>query len=225
MMQTDYFGDELLANNFGIDNTEIENYVSAYLLPVVLYHCYAHDGFQIADLYKLVYQHFYGPGHIIENTEYARSNLLEELRSIKADSNVRLFEILTIENHFFRINLAPFKARRLDAKKLANAFIESANNKHLPSISVFKLSWNYLADYFEEACGYFKSSEMRDYLKTRETHNYAPSHHSFEYRELNNPSYRVLRRDAFLKYFPKFTGELMRINSIDVNYILWQICD
>lgn len=80
---------------------------------------------EIADAVKLIYQHVFGPGHMIRDEEAARTFLLEEMRATEPDEAALLLE--PIGNGLCRMNLAACRARGVSPDTVLQKFLRAAS--------------------------------------------------------------------------------------------------
>ena len=172
------------------------------ILPVLNIHIKRYKGFGARDAYKFLYQACLGPEHLIENEMKPWECFEKEWGRLDSDSSIPLIESLTCDSSIRRINLAPAKASNLDRKKIFKAFTESARE--------FSGSINMFIDCWQELIRMSQSDEIpldiEDMIQidnlAREK-GYPPMRHSDEYREKNNPSYRVVIRSVLFRVYPE----------------------
>lgn len=184
------------------------------LLKLIGYHMAQHPGFGARDAYKLLHQHFFGSEHWFSNLEQMKEILIKELNRTKSDDNTPLIEPLAIDFSIFRVNLSMFKWMSLDPEKLLSAFIEPPEDIYENAEQEFKKTWMDLIQMARGREVNLNADEMEDLVKQGVVEKCIPVHHSDEYVRLNNPAYRVVRRDAFFRYFPELRDKFPKLISL-----------
>jgi hypothetical protein len=140
---------------------------------------------QTQDRIKLLYQRYFGPGHIISDRQSCLDYLYNEVDSLDHECSHPLYE--EIGNNLIRVNLVPFVKEyptNNDLEILCDVFIQTANN-FKPNMTDFISSLE-------------TEIEDKDFLLT---YNSQPMHHSKLYNELYKPSYRVIDKSLFISAF------------------------
>ena len=101
------------------------------------------------DLYKLVFQDLYGPGHLLTDSTAALRYINAELATMTDSSRFPLYEYTLCDSHFVRVNLSLVQNGTLSAEQLADAMVRSAeglptpDHKYVVSHSIaFKTAYN-----------------------------------------------------------------------------------
>lgn len=101
------------------------------------------------DLYKLVFQDLYGPGHLLTDSTAALRYINAELATMTDSSCFPLYEYTLCDSHFVRVNLSLVQNGTLSAEQLADAMVRSAeglptpDHKYVVSHSIaFKTAYN-----------------------------------------------------------------------------------
>jgi len=173
-------------------NDPIRNLIAAHLTR--------YPKLDIVDVYKLLHQGVFGPGHAIKYPKQTREWLERESELAVAavtDAASPMLESVHPEGSVVRLHLRPYLTARGDLNKLLNAFIDSSKAvEGKPEM---------LADWwgqFEQMtqpggafAGRFDLRTLALITRARIAENWAACHHSpvfnFEYK----PYYRVLSRD------------------------------
>jgi len=143
-----------------------------------------------SDIYKMVHQSIFGPGHIIQNKDSARNYLLTEMASLGSTQvGEKLYEELG--NEMVRVNLRPFRDSKGSTENMLNAMIETANtNSGIPKA---------MTDSIAEICNALikqDKKELADELKSlaekQAANDYPAIRHSEIYRNTYLPAYRVI---------------------------------
>jgi len=172
------------------------------IVPVVLDQTSRHPRMEPADIYKLVYQAAMGNEHFMADTSEMMGYLVDELKSVEADTSEPLEEIISPDSMLVRLNLRPFKARGGDPRSLLSAMVQTSNG--------FEASRQTLVQWLEELrrpaaatlIG-FSPDSLAKYFQQMRSSNYPAAHHSKQYETAYRPAYRVIfRRLAgnFLRY-------------------------
>lgn len=159
----------------------------------------------LKDLYKNFFQDTFGPGHLMSSAPDAESRmrnyLLQECEeAIDEPSPLSDYELTGYHGRFYRVNLSVINDGRVPFDVFFSAFMESARQFSLPSISDWATEWeiiehiikrqNLNLDNFDT-----DSSSIHTMLKQGQ---YA-SHHSKIYDTTYHPHYRLIERSVFEK--------------------------
>jgi hypothetical protein len=150
-----------------------------------------HPAMQVEDVYKLVHQAAFGNGHLITDEGEARRYLLAELESVKADDTEQLVEAVSANVTVVRVNLRPFKARRLDPERLVEAMLASARAFH-PDPRVFERDWKTIVDAAAHGSLPWPAEALIAFGNARKAEGYPAIHHSDVYNARYQPAYRVV---------------------------------
>lgn len=148
---------------------------------------------QIQDLYKLVYQAALGNEHLMTDSAMVHDYLIQELKSVQADSAEPLLEEISPDGVVVRLNLRPFKARHGDHRALFQAMMQTTRTfqrsperleQHLDDLEQMAGSGAIALD----------ADAVKSYFRTMREKAYPAVHHSAVYREQYAPAYRVILR-------------------------------
>jgi hypothetical protein len=158
------------------------------------------------DIYKLIHQGVFGPGHIIAGTVAARRALEAELAAMEVkgqkakvkrqDRDEELFESIDPENRLVRVNLRPLFGQGgcTDMEWLLEAMIESARR--------VKGDADLMKRRLAAAVRWCRKNLPRqaaelDRIAARaEERGYPAFHHSAAYARAYRPAYRVILRSC-----------------------------
>ncbi len=85
-----------------------------------------------ADLYKLVFQDLYGPGHLITDSASCAHYIEREVADMGTSALFPLFEYTLCDSNFVRVNLKLVKDGHLDVRQLTRAILCSAEGLPTP---------------------------------------------------------------------------------------------
>ncbi len=159
-----------------------------------------HPKMNIQDLYKFLYQAEFGPNHILDNPVAAKEYLALEAAS-KSNNNIPLKESCSADGSLLRINLQTFKEKNLSLDTLFLCLEESARRIH-GNETHFKETWKHVGELIDELSIPIPLESYKEFTKMIRGKNYLPVHHSREYTIEYHPSYRVVVKSVFEKYFP-----------------------
>ena len=83
------------------------------------------------DLYKLVFQDLYGPGHLLTDSTACAYYINDELASMSDSNGLPDYEYTLCEGNFVRVNLLLVRQGVIDVEQLTSAVMHSAQG--LPS--------------------------------------------------------------------------------------------
>ena len=166
------------------------------MLTLIQNHLARYDQMEVLDVYKLLHQSIFGPGHLIPNKKTAREQLELELSLIEPDAERALIESIHIEGAMVRLHLQPYLAHGAASNPLLDAFMRSAEQVQ-GSAEGMHHHWQM----FETLCqpganlaGLFPMREITLFGHRRAEENWPAVHHSPVYNHVYNPHYRVLTR-------------------------------
>ena len=84
------------------------------------------------DLYKLVFQDLYGPGHLITDSASCAGYIEREVDAMSDTVLFPMFEYTLCDSNFVRVNLILVKDGRLSVGDLTRAVLSSADNMPTP---------------------------------------------------------------------------------------------
>ena len=84
------------------------------------------------DLYKLVFQDLYGPGHLITDSASCAVYIQKEVDGMEATALFPLFEYTLCDSNFVRVNLKLVKDGRISVRELTHAVLCSAEGLPTP---------------------------------------------------------------------------------------------
>jgi hypothetical protein len=150
----------------------------------------------VQDVYKLLHQSVFGPGHSIPNKKAAREWLEQEAGLCTPNKAEPLFESVHPEHELVRVNLRPYLAVGGRLPNLLDAYIRSAEavNGNAAQMAEY---WAIFAG--EAKAGKFAGTNIDTRLialtgRTRAAENWPAIHHSPAYARQYKPIYRVLIR-------------------------------
>jgi hypothetical protein len=166
-------------------------------------HVQRYPEMQILDVYKLLHQAAFGPGHAIQNQRAAREWLERESGLYAPDASQPLVENIHPDGEMVRVHLRPYLAARGGLNKLLDGFIQSS--KAVPGDPSALAAWWAVFQVLnaERALGKrFDAREIALEGRTRTAEQWSATQHSPEFDRTYRPAYRVLTRtqaEAILK--------------------------
>ena len=151
----------------------------------------------LRDLYKNFFQDYFGPGHIIANTE-AASNYLQQELATSAEFEGEDYEYTGYKGKMVRVNLKVIADGRVPYDKYLDAFLRSANGITPPSIEEWRAEWAKIDSVIKAM-----DIELDDAEKDRReinrllNENKFVMHHSRQFNEHYAPHYRIIERKIF----------------------------
>lgn len=162
----------------------------------ILYaHALRYPKMQPQDTIKLIYQHTFGPGHMIANPVQSLDRLCEEVISLKKEMSIPLFE--DIGNGLVRLHLAAVDLNVYSLERINNAFVLTAGNVH-GDIASFEKKLLGIASEFNAFPFDFTKETYLAYLNSYREKGFPAVSHSETYRQAYNPSYRVIYKEFLL---------------------------
>jgi len=143
------------------------------------------------DAVKLLYQHEFGPGHMIEDPDRALLRLQDECAALTYSPSVPPFE--DIGNGLVRVMLAAWHRDEYPPEQLNQDFIRSAAS-HVGSQASFLEKLDLLRELTRSGSFSFSSEVLEQYLADYIALGCPAVSHSETYRSAYHPAYRVVRR-------------------------------
>lgn len=139
------------------------------------------------DVYKLLHQAAFGPGHLLKDKKKALEWIERDLEDPGPET--ALIEAIHPEGHMVRLHLRPYAAQGGNLRRLRDALVTSA--KEATGDPEAMAGWWEAFCRWVEAEG-FDLREMRLFSKAWAAQGWPAEHHSPAYREAYAPAYRVL---------------------------------
>uniref|UniRef100_A0A7C4GE85 Uncharacterized protein n=1 Tax=candidate division WOR-3 bacterium TaxID=2052148 RepID=A0A7C4GE85_UNCW3 len=142
------------------------------------------------DLYKLLHQGAFGPGHAVVDPEAARQSLVVELAGLEPDEEEVVEEPVDPSGVLVRVNLRPFVGNNRAVERLAAAMVQSAAEVRPDPAA--------LAERLAGAVAWLRSRQpgLADQLERvaaeARVQGYPARHHSQLFRLNYRPAYRVV---------------------------------
>jgi len=149
---------------------------------------------EILDVYKLLHQAIFGPGHAIKNQRAAREWLDRESELYVPNANEALTENIHPDGAIVRVHLRPYLAARGNLKVLLDGFIQSSKTV-TGDPAILAASWGIFQEMTAEGgalAGLFDPRTVALIGRTRASEQWPASHHSPLFEQTYKPAYRVL---------------------------------
>ena len=149
-----------------------------------------HENAEPKDVYKLVFQSFMGPAHLLKNFFQAENAFAEEFEAA-APIEGDVFEPLLPDCEMVRVNLAAYKAAAGEPSELWRA-VSLTEKIFEPDATGFIAAWKGVSDFLKR-CDFDRTEIelLDDFAEGLE-----PVHHSERFVRKENPSYRVVSSRA-----------------------------
>lgn len=166
-------------------------------LPVLIQtHLLRYPRSEITDVYKLLHQATFGPGHLITNKKAAREWLERESERLIPTNKEALVESIHPAGQIVRLHLRPYLAYGGKIKLLLDALIRSAEQTQ-GEAGLMARRWAVFNELCQPGGTYadrFDHQEIMLFGRTREREGWSAAHHSPAYQSAYQPCYRVLTR-------------------------------
>jgi hypothetical protein len=153
------------------------------------------------DVYKLVHQGVFGPGHIIRGEDQCRKSLEQEFTRLSSQTgdpeslNPQPTEPLDPEGKLVRVNLEPFRSDKGAVTRLVRALIETARTIPADSAVMQQRLSEAIACCREKLPD--RAVWLQEMADAAPKEGFPPIHHSRAYEIAYRPAYRVVRLDLF----------------------------
>ncbi len=166
------------------------------LVSVLDWHLARYPALEAADIYKLVHQSVFGPGHIVRDLDSCRRRLAQEMVSLSTAAGIEPEEEpLDPQGFMGRISLRRLLGRPGAVERLTRVLVQTAATVHgRPEQMRGRLA---------ETAAWCRDRlpEQADALAATVTEagscGFPARHHSARYVELYRPAYRVVRLDLW----------------------------
>ena len=159
------------------------------LEDILLQHFERYPKMQPQDAVKLVYQHTFGPGHMIRDARKAALMLQQEMDAVQPGIKEPLYE--SIGNGLCRLNLRPCLEKGISNEFILRLFLEAAQSTTATK-KEFRQNLHVLQKLAEEDETPFEPIELDMFMLQYEEKGYPAVHHSDAYRAAYAPAYRVV---------------------------------
>lgn len=185
----------ILCNDFALCENE-----KVKLKDIIITQFNMYPKMEITDLFKIVYQAAMGNKHLLKGESKAYKYLEYEFKNIEASDSEPLYEDISPEREFVRVNLRSYKAKGWDIDDLFEIMLKTANY-YDESIKKLDDYCDYLLEFQKQGYIPFSKNSLKNIILKMKNNQYAPFHHSKEYKKNYNPAYRVVSFDLFKKRF------------------------
>lgn len=175
-------------------------------IDILLRHITAHPSMQPQDIVKLCFQATFGAEHLLTDIKSCEQRFFEEFAATPADTR-DLLEILS--DDFCRINISAWKHLQLDAQWLFRLFLLTAKQQRTATDDQFIQLLNTVDTLSEDDALPFSKEKWTEFRSAYEQNGIRPVRHSQEYRNGEQPAYRVMH----LKY-EKLIPVLWSLNKL-----------
>jgi hypothetical protein len=168
---------------------------------VLAWHHSRYPLLQAADIYKLIHQSVFGPGHIIKDANSCRRYVAEEMAGIKPAAGLAPdVEPLDDGNRLVRVNLRSLLGRPGVVERLTGVLVETAETVNGSPAQVCERLDAALAWCRERLPAQFEA--MSTSIVEAKLDGYPARHHSAQYVAAYHPAYRVVRLDLWKRSEP-----------------------
>lgn len=144
------------------------------------------------DIYKLLFQSLFGPGHMISDRDAARNFLQIELQDL-GENVFPIIEKISIIKPFARLNICTVRDGLITEEELLSILIQSCEPVTEEDISLFLHNWSRLCSYLIEKIPALYHIKGYDELCSSISVTHPLVHHSELFRRLYQPHYRVIK--------------------------------
>ncbi len=160
-------------------------------------HVQRYPEIDILDVYKLLHQAVFGPGHALTGAKARKSAqewLERESELLKPASAGPLVENIHPDSALVRVHLRPYLAAHGQLNRLQEAFLESSKLS-MGDLATMAAWWAIFQAMVDGPLGQrFDARTVRLEGQTRARENWPASHHSPRFQRAYKPAYRVLTR-------------------------------
>jgi len=153
---------------------------------------------QLEDVYKVLFQATFGPGHLGNDSSMVAAGIMHELDRILPDSSVKLTEPISPDSSFVWINLKKFKHLGLNPGCLADVILLSSKGVNADTL-LFMKRWRLVGKLIKDQKLKFDINRYREFTKYVRDNAFPVIHHSTRFIREYDPHYRVVKLEAWRK--------------------------
>ena len=158
---------------------------------------------RILDIYKSCFQDYMGAEHLVGDAASARAYLEQELETTTLDELMPwYYEPCGINGNYVRVSLRAVMEGKVQAGKLLDAFVRSANDPERPTIETWKERWHEIIVVIDKmGLELPHQQEDKAFIEGVLAQGKYAISHSPDYREAYSPHYRIIKREIFENEF------------------------
>lgn len=157
-------------------------------------HVQRYIAIDILDVYKLLHQGVFGPGHAVSNLKAAKERLEKECEKLAPAPDELLVESVHPAGQIVRIHLRPYLAVQGSLKKLLEAFMRSSRNPmgSLTQMAAWWATFQTMSEQGGVLANRFNARTVSLVGRARSAESWPASQHSPPYDRTHKPAYRVM---------------------------------
>lgn len=151
-----------------------------------------HPAMKPQDVYKMIFQAVFGAEHLLQDKEAAHGYFQREFEAV-CPIKEPLYEQIDVNR--YRVNLGAWKMRNLPSEWLFRLFVCSVEKAERSEDERQQTFWQYVREAEAMICSgvfSFSGKEFEAYTAEYKKEGLRAVHHSEEYRQAENPSYRLV---------------------------------
>ncbi len=164
------------------------------ILALIETHIQRYPALDVLDVYKLLHQAVFGPGHLIKSHKAAKEWLERESEIVGDGPMQVLVENIHPNREIVRLYLRPYLAVKGNLGRLLEAYVNSAKSVQ-GSLETMTAWWNIFQQAADKGGRFANRFDVRSIgliSRTRGRENWPASQHSPAYETTYKPAYRVL---------------------------------
>ena len=150
-----------------------------------------HPKVEPQDLYLLTYQSSMGGRYTTQDSAALLLSLVSELDSLRPSSKESLSFVISPDGEIIRLNLRHYKALNGNPRQLLHAMLQSGTKEKTDRLKEY---WGFITELAKQEKIPFKPRDLKKYMKEMESRHFPTVEHSYAYRKLYKPAYRVIRK-------------------------------
>lgn len=157
----------------------------------------AYPAQRLVDIYKAFFQGFFGPAHLITDSNSAAEYIKQELTEA-VDFEDYDYQPLPPDGKFVRVNLRLIKDGKISLEDLTAAFVKSAKPVSKADIEKWKAQWpKILAEIEKQRPDIPHFQEDKAFIDSLLAKNEYVVHHSEEFIAKYHPHYRLISAEQW----------------------------
>ena len=152
----------------------------------------------LQDLYKTCYQDFFGPGHMVTDSDAALAYIREEVKGLKSEGVKELRsegkdELTGFRHRFVRLDLRRIVLGETSEQEVLHRFMDAANTA-TPVHNDWAGEWKQIETIALDVHPQWKDAALQEALHDAAAKK-AAVHHSESYKSTYKPHYRIIKNE------------------------------
>ena len=163
----------------------------------------------LQDVYKLCFQDFFGPAHLLSDESAAENRIKRELYA--QSNNKFVYEPTGFQSNYYRVNLALIQIGTIPFENFFDAFKRSAEVENPITLEQWAELWTKIVAVAEKITPQPKNFEAdKAFIAEQMAQGNYVIDHSKQFNKAYNFRYRIIRKDIFEKELLPFINKNLK---------------